>query len=267
VAAANSISDIYAMGGTPITALNLVCFPTGALPLEILSEILRGAIDKINEAGAVLVGGHSINDKEPKFGLCVTGLIHPDRIIRNKGAQVGDRLILTKPLGSGVITTAARNDQCELSVLEAAINVMMKLNRDASLLMVEYGAHAATDITGFGLLGHGLEMAQGSHVTLAIEAEKVPLIPGVVELAQKDIFSGGSHRNWKHAEKSVKLEKSFPGYLTGLLADAQTSGGLLISMAADKAGPFVNFLKTKGVSEAAEIGEVLPLEETPIILR
>jgi len=267
VAAANSISDVYAMGGTPLTALNLVCFPTGVLPLEILSEILRGAIDKINEAGAVLVGGHSINDKEPKFGLCVTGLIHPDRIIRNKGAQVGDRLILTKPLGSGVITTAARNDQCELSVLEAAINTMMKLNRDASLLMVEYGAHAATDITGFGLLGHGLEMARGSQVTLAFDVEKVPFIPGAVELAQQDIFSGGSRRNWKHAEKSLKLGKPFPHYLTGLLADAQTSGGLLISMAADKAGPFVNSLKTKGVSEAAEIGEVLPLEETPIILR
>lgn len=267
VASANSLSDIYAMGGTPLTALNLVCFPTGVLPLEILSEILRGAIDKINEAGAVLAGGHSINDKEPKFGLCVTGLIHPDRIIRNRGAQAGDRLILTKPLGSGVITTAARNDQCELPVLETAINTMMKLNRDASLLMIEYGAHAATDITGFGLLGHGLEMAQGSQVTLVIEAEKVPLIAGVIELAQRDIFSGGSRRNWKHVEKSVKLEKPFPQYLTGLLADAQTSGGLLISMAADKAGPFVNALKTKGVPEAVEIGEVLAFEETPIILR
>ncbi len=266
VAAANSISDVYAMGGTPLTALNLVCFPIGVLPVEVLTEILRGAIDKINEAGIALLGGHSINDKEPKFGLCVSGLVHPNHIIRNRGALPGDRLILTKPIGSGVITTAAKNDQCSPMVLEAAIKVMTQLNKEASRIMVQYQAHAATDITGFGLLGHALEMAQGSSISLSIEVSKVPFIPGAEDLAQKDLFAGGSRRNWAYVKKNIDMQNSCPSHITGLLADAQTSGGLLISMSKEKASTFIDSLNEAGVTEAVEIGEVRPSGTHPIIL-
>ena len=266
IAATNSISDVYAMGGTPLTALNILCFPADTLPAEILTQILKGATDKIIEAGVVLVGGHSVIDKEPKFGLAVTGTIHPQKVIRNSGAQPGDYLVLTKPIGTGVITTAAKQEKTDTAVIETAVKWMTQLNKSASLAMQKVGVHAATDVTGFGLLGHALEMATGSGVSLKIEVAQVPWMEGAVALAQAGFFSGGSRRNWKYVEKSLLITRPIDEPILGLLADAQTSGGLLMAVAEDKLEALLAALNENQVPLGAVIGRAVPRESQPLIL-
>ncbi|HEY9578001.1 MAG TPA: selenide, water dikinase SelD [Pseudobacillus sp.] len=255
VAAANAISDVYAMGGTPITALNIVAFPISTLDKGILAEILRGAGDKLREAGVTLVGGHSIDDKEPKFGLAVTGVVHPDKVRTNAGAKPGDRLILTKPIGVGILTTSLKKDLLSEEEIARVTKVMTTLNKTAAEMMADYDVHAATDVTGFGLLGHASEMAKGSDVGLHIYYDKVPILPRVKELAESGSIPGGTKNNFEHVKEIVTYSESLDQVDRWILCDAVTSGGLLISVANDEAERLVKELQERGV-EAEIIGEV-----------
>ncbi len=257
IAAANSLSDVYAMGGKPITALNIVAFPDKELPLEVLNEILRGGAEKVSEAGAVIVGGHSIRDAEVKYGLAVTGTVDPRKFVTNRGASPGDRLILTKPIGSGVLTTAAKKGLIEESDLVEAITVMCQLNAAAAAAMVANGASAATDITGFGLVGHAFEVAEASGVSLTIRASKVPLLAGAVELAARDCLTRAHKGTLEHVGTMLRAE-NIDSTLLGVLCDAQTSGGLLIAIAPERAAVLLGALHQSGCSRAAEIGFVEP---------
>lgn len=230
IAAANSLSDVYAMGARPVSALNVVCFPDDELPLEILHEILRGGAEKTHEAGAVVLGGHSVRDAEIKFGLSVTGVVDPARMITNEKARPGDALLLTKAIGTGALTSAYRKDKVTPRVWDACCAMMMRLNRAASEAMVAAGAHAATDITGYGLLGHGSELAEASGVTIEIEAGSVPLVEGALELYQAGYVTRACGTNGQYLEKRLQAASGIPAPLLKLLMDAQTSGGLLISM-------------------------------------
>lgn len=250
IAAANALSDVYAMGARPLTALNLVGFPIGTLDLDVLSEILRGGADKAREAGVTLVGGHTIDDPEPKYGLAVTGTIHPDRIITNAGAHAGDLLVLTKPLGSGIATTALKRDVAPPGLAERVIALMATLNRDASAAMVAAGAHAATDVTGFGLLGHLAEMATGSGLSATVSATAVPLLDGVLELATQGIVPGGTRRNLESLAGRLTVDPSIPEPLRLALGDAQTSGGLLIAIAPSTLDTLQNELERREVTGA-----------------
>jgi selenide,water dikinase len=229
IAAANALSDVYAMGGQPFLALNLTAFPPD-LPIEILTEVLRGSAEKVREAGAVIAGGHSIQDKEPKVGLAVVGLAHPDRLLTKGGARPGDVLILTKPLGTGVISTAAKKDEASAETIAEAVDWMKRLNRTPAALAVELGGRAATDITGFGFLGHATELAQLSGVGLRVRLADVPLLSGARPCAEKWAFPGGSFANRTAYEASVRFEEGITEVETMLLFDAQTSGGLLIAL-------------------------------------
>ncbi len=229
IAAANALSDVYAMGGRPILALNIAAFPTD-LPPAILTEIMRGAAEKVREAGAVIAGGHTIQDKEPKVGLAVVGLAHPDRLLTKSGALPGDILVLTKPLGTGCITTAAKNDKADPAHVAEAVAWMVRLNRDAAEAASAAGARAATDITGFGLLGHSTEMADGSDVTLLFSFGSLPFLSGVEQYAAAWIFPGGSTANMQAYEAGVRFAESLTPEQRMLVADAQTSGGLLIAL-------------------------------------
>ncbi|WP_391206814.1 selenide, water dikinase SelD [Psychrobacillus sp. L4] len=255
IAATNAISDVYAMGGTPITALNIVAFPISTLDKGILGEILRGAGDKLKEAGVTLVGGHSIDDKEPKFGLAVTGVVHPDKIRTNAGAQVGDQLILTKPIGVGICTTALKNNLLSEEEITQVTKVMTTLNKTTAEVMSNYDVHAVTDITGFGLLGHASEMAKGSGVGLRIFYEQVPILPRVKELAISGSVPGGTKNNFLHLAEVVSYPESFDQIDRWILCDAVTSGGLLISIASNEANTLVKELQENGV-DARIIGEV-----------
>jgi len=229
IAAANAMSDVYAMGGEVVLALNVGAFPAD-LPTEMVSQVLVGAADMVTRAGGVIAGGHTITDKEPKFGLVVTGFVHPDRVITKAGARAGDVLVLTKPIGSGVITTAARNDAVEPSHLAGAVRWMQQLNRRAAQAMQQAGVHAATDITGFGLLGHAAEMAEQSGVGLRFRAADVPLMEGAVGYAEAGHVPGGSGRNWTHFDSLITWSADISEITKRLLFDAQTSGGLLIAV-------------------------------------
>ncbi len=235
IAATNSLSDVYAMGGTPLTAMNIVCFPRKKLGLDVLREVLLGGQSVVADAGALLVGGHSVDDPEFKYGLSVTGTVHPDRIVTNAGARPGDRLILTKPLGTGVLATAIKGGLAPPDVEAEAIGWMTTLNRPAAEAMQEVGVHACTDITGFGLLGHVLELAMASRVVIELEASRVPLIPGTRDLAMAGMIPAGSFANRKYCERSVTVSQGVDPLVVDLLADAQTSGGLLISVPPDRA--------------------------------
>ena len=254
VAAANAISDIYAMGGTPLTVLNIVAFPIHTLDRSYLTEILRGAADKVKEAGATLVGGHSIDDKEPKFGLAVTGTVHPDKIRTNSGAKPGDRIILTKPIGVGIMTTSLKNGQLSEEEIKRVTQVMTTLNKTAAETINGYDVHACTDVTGFGLLGHASEMAKGSRVGMRIFASQVPILPRVRELAEAGFVPGGSNSNRAHLEGSVTFPASMDQICEWMLCDAVTSGGLFISVSAEQSAEVLAKLRAVGV-EAAEIGE------------
>jgi selenide,water dikinase len=259
IAAANSLSDVYAMGGKPLTVLNIACFSCSLDP-AVLAAILRGGAQKIKEAGAILVGGHTVTDNEIKYGLSVTGTVDPKRVVTNSGAKPGDVLILTKPIGTGIITTALKFDAIGEDDLSEAAYVMSTLNRAASEAMQKIGVHACTDITGFGLLGHSYEMAAGSDVRLKIESSKVPLMKSVIELIRKDLVPGGAYNNLNYFGKWVDFDASITKPNRIALFDPQTSGGLLISVPREKTDDLLAELHTKSVEWVEVIGEVLERE-------
>ena len=256
IAAANALSDVYAMGGTPITALQLVSWPRTGLPFELLGEVLRGGADIMATSGTTIVGGHSIDDSEPKYGFAVTGLVARDGVITNAGARPGDRLILTKPLGIGVITTALKRGVCPPALAESAVTTMTTLNADAVAPMQKVGVNAATDITGFGLLGHLREMAIASDVGAVIEVNAVPVLDGVRQLVEAGVFAGGSERNLASVGSFIDSDE-VDATTVRVLADAQTSGGLLISVSSDKSDELVEALAAAGTLAADVIGEIV----------
>ncbi len=256
IAAANALSDIYAMGGIPKTAMNLVAFPINCMDIGILRQILEGGIAKVKEASAVLVGGHSIEDKELKYGLSVTGLIHPDRVLTKKNLKVGDQLILTKPLGTGIINTAIKGDFASSDMIDYVTRLMATLNRDAAEVMSAYPVHACTDITGFGLIGHLAEMVIGSGMGIRLIADQIPIIPEAIEYAKIGLVPGGAYKNREFRQSMVEFADNIDIYTQDLLFDPQTSGGLLICVEKNSAASLLNDLKLKGISDAAVIGEV-----------
>lgn len=257
IAAANAVSDVYAMGGRPVTAMNLVFFPACSLPGEVLGQIMAGGQSVLQEAGVCLVGGHTVEDDELKYGLSVTGLIAPDAIVRNSTARPGDVLVLTKPLGSGIISTAIKGDMAGQASVDEAVRWMTILNRDTARLMQECHASAATDVTGFGLIGHLTEMARGAGVTIRLELAAVPLMSGVAELVADGMVPAGCYRNRDHYAPLVAGMESSPERLLPLF-DPQTSGGFLIALSPEDALRFLELAPGRGIY-ACKIAEVLPL--------
>jgi selenide, water dikinase len=264
IAAANALSDIYAMGARPLFCLNIVGFPRDTLPLSVLGDILRGGADKVAEAGIAVIGGHSIDDREPKYGLAVTGIVHPDRIIRNVGALPGDVLVLTKPIGTGIVSTAIKRDVASAAAIEQAVASMAMLNRLASEAMIEVGVNAATDITGFGLLGHLSEMTLGSGVGALIRASAVPVLVSAYDLARDDVIPGGTRRNQAAIEPLVRWDGAVDSVSRAVLCDAQTSGGLLIAVSPDRVHALEGALGARGVL-AARVGEIVVENEITVV--
>ena len=256
IAAANSFSDVYAMGGKPLLALNLVCFPRD-LPVNILGEILKGAAAKAKEAGVLIVGGHTLDDEEPKYGMAVTGFVKPGELVSNSSARVGDQLVLTKPLGTGIITTAGKDGMADAATLKRAIEVMSALNKASSEAMVQVGVSACTDVTGFGLLGHLQSMVKASGVTAKVSFSQVPLIEGTWKLAKEGVAPGGTHRNLHSVDQVTTWGSSISQEAKVILCDAQTSGGLLMSVPSGKVSDLLKALSQRGVNEAVVVGEVL----------
>ena len=267
VAAANALSDVYAMGGKPLTAMNIVCFPTQSMDISVLKAILKGGADKMVEAKVTLVGGHSIDDTELKYGLAVTGTVHPKRLVSNSGAKAGDKLILTKPLGIGIITTALKAGKIEPDTVTRVTNCMAALNDKASELMQETGVHAATDITGFGFLGHTIQLAKNSGVGISIDTATIPFFPEAGELARQGIAPGGLQRNREFYSLNVKIAGDVPSQVQDILFDPQTSGGLLICLAPGKAEQLLGRLRQAGIGEAAIIGEVVSQPEGAVTVK
>jgi selenide,water dikinase len=265
IAVANALSDVYAMGGRPLTAMNIVCFPIKTLDISVLRDILRGGIDKLREAGVVLVGGHSVDDPELKYGLSVTGTIHPKRILTKGGARPGDQLILTKRIGTGIITTAAKGRLAGEKASETVAQSMAALNKTASEVMLRIGVNACTDITGFGLLGHACEMIQDSEVGFKIRSVSVPIFPETLSLARMGMIPGGTSRNKEFRAKMVDAV-GLGDVMLDILFDPQTSGGLLISVSPDKAGLLLSALKEAGVADAAIVGEVVSHPKQRIVV-
>lgn len=261
ISAANSLSDVYAMGGEPKTALNIVCFPQSGIDKEILVDILRGGADKAAEAGVVVVGGHSVADDEIKYGMAVTGVIDPRRVHRNVGAQVGDVLVLTKPLGTGILTTALKRGHLSEEEYGAVVASMSTLNAKTAQVMQRHTVHACTDITGFSLMGHSCEMAMGSEVTLRLQSTALPLLPGALRLALEGYITGGCKRNRTYLADKVRVLPEVPQDLNEVAFDPQTSGGLLIAVPAREAETLVRDLLNEGVLAAAVIGESAPHED------
>ena len=257
IAAANSLSDVYAMGGRPVLALNLVMFPSKALDMGLLKEILRGGNDKVVEAGACMAGGHSVDDNEPKYGLAVTGLVHPDRIWTNAGARPGDALVLTKPLGTGVLFNANRSGKLPYRELEAVLPVIAALNAKARDAALRFAVHACTDITGFGIMGHSVEMARGGRVRLELDYRSLPLHPNAVEMYRKGETTGSNPANRKAVEGFWDVKLKLASAEEELLFDPQTSGGLLLSLPESQADELVRALKASGVEAAARVGRVV----------
>lgn len=257
VAAANALSDIYAMGGTPKLALNLLCFPSDRLSPEHVRAILLGGADKVAEAGAVLCGGHTIEDKEPKYGLAVTGFVHPDKILSNAAAHPGDKLLLTKPIGSGILNTAAKGGLLSKAETAELIRTMTALNAAAAKAMARFTVRACTDITGFGLIGHALEMATASGCSIALDMDAIPLLAGTLDFARMGVIPAGAYRNREQAAGRVSFAPTVPLELTDAAFDPQTSGGLLISAAPESAQGLLAAL-TAVCPEARIIGEVRP---------
>ena len=257
IAAANSLSDVYAMGGRPLTALNLVMFPSKKLDMGILKELLRGGCDKVCEAGASVAGGHSVDDNEPKFGLSVTGIVHPDRVLTNSGAKAGDALVLTKPLGTGVLFNASRSGKLPWRDLELILPEVASLNRKAIETALDFGIHACTDITGFGIVGHTLEMARGSRLRINLFYDKLPFYPNALQMYRKGETTGSNKANRKLAEGDFKKDRGVSAEEEELLFDPQTSGGLLLAVPSNEAEQLVTSLKKAGIETAARIGEVV----------
>jgi len=267
IAAANALSDVYAMGGEPRTALNIACFPQQGVPTDVLRDILRGGLAKAEEAGVVIVGGHTVADDEIKFGMAVTGLVHPDRIWRNVGARPGDALVLTKPLGTGIIATAIKHAAGAADEHAAAIATMAALNRPAATVLRDFAVHACTDVTGFSLLGHAYEMAHGSDVRVVFRAERLPLLPGARRLAAEGHLTGGCRRNREWLADKVDVAAELPADLVEVAFDPQTSGGLLVALPPTEGGRAVDALAAAEVT-ATVVGGVEPRDGGPwVVLR
>lgn len=266
IAAANALSDVYAMGGEPKTVLNIVGYPVKKLGPDLLAEILRGAGDKVKEAGAVTVGGHSIDDQEPKFGLSVTGLAHPERIWKNIGALPGDVLVLSKPIGVGIMTTGIKRGAVTPKQEQEVTELMALLNKSAAQALMDFHPHAVTDVTGFGLLGHASEIARGSDVSFEISLEDVPVLEGTLKLAENGVVPGGSKANHKWLLDDVHYE-GIAAEEQIILCDAITSGGLLVSLSAAEAELYVQALKSEGLKDAAIIGKVVEKQDKLIYVK
>lgn len=266
VAAANALSDVYAMGGRPISALSIVGFPNTGRDLDVLEKILQGGLAKMQEAGCAVIGGHSIGDDEIKFGYAVTGLVNPNRVWSNVAARPGDRLVLTKRIGTGIISTALKKNAASDTAVNAAINSMRTLNRAASEVALEFDVHSATDVTGFGLLGHAREMAAGSKASLVLDSAKVEFLPEAVDYSRQGFLPGGLKRNIEFISGCVEFANSIPEEVRNLLYDPQTSGGLLLSLAAPDAPKVLEALRAHAIP-AQEVGEVVPKTKPLILVR
>jgi len=266
IAAANALSDVYAMGGVPKTAMNLVAFPAKDMDISVLRRIIEGGLDKMREAGVVLVGGHTVEDQELKYGLSVTGFIHPDRVLVKKNLRVGDHLILTKPLGTGIIATAIKGGLASMEITDKVTRAMATLNKAAAEVMQGYPVHACTDITGFGFLGHLAEMVDASGYGVRIKADGVPLYPEALEYAAMGLVPAGAYRNRDFRLFMVDFASSVERVLQDVLFDPQTSGGLLICVAPEKAEDLLKDLRAKGIQEAAIVGEVIAEPKERIIV-
>ena len=256
IAAANAISDVYAMGGEPKVCLNLVCFPSKKLPPENLNDIIAGALEKITEAGAVLAGGHSVEDAEPKFGLSVTGIVHPDKYWRNVGARQGDALVLTKPLGSGVLFNANLKKWVSAAALQACVDHLVTLNKYSADILKSYDVHAVTDVTGFGLGGHALEMAKGSGVEIDIDMGALPVMDEALAMYQKGMSTGVNHHNQELVSDYLRFAREYPHHQKQIIFDPQTSGGLLAALPAEQAPELVAALRERAAPAAAIVGSV-----------
>jgi selenide,water dikinase len=267
IAAANSLSDVYAMGGTPKTALNLIGYPDDKLSLDWLGRIIEGGAERMQAAGCVVLGGHTVRDAEIKFGYAVTGIIHPHKVLTNAAARPGDRLVLTKSLGTGFVTTAHKAGDCPEETYEAAVAGMIQLNDIGQQAMAEVGVSAATDITGFGLAGHAFGMAQGSNVTIVLELSRLPLIPGADKLAHKPYLTRASATNAAYVSANLRIEGKPDPTRLEFFYDAQTSGGLLISVPAERADALVENVRRRGAASACVIGEVTKRTDAALILK
>lgn len=265
IAAANALSDVYAMGGRPLTAMNIVCFPIKDMDKSILRSILQGGLEVIHKANAAMIGGHSVEDPELKYGLSVTGIVHPQKFLTNAGAEPGDLLILTKPLGTGILATALKAGELDKKTTRQITELMVTLNKGAAEAIAEVGANACTDITGFGLLGHCLEMARASNVEIKINTKKVPVIPEAKTFASMGLVPGGSYTNRKFCSKHLEIDSSVEPILLDIMSDPQTSGGLLISVSKSKAPSLVQKLIEKNTPSASIVGEVV--KKSPGIIR
>jgi len=257
IAAANALSDVYAMGGTPKTAMNLVAFPVKQMDLSVLRQIIQGGIDKLAEAGVVLIGGHSIEDRELKYGLSVTGTIHPARVLTKKNLRPGDRLVLTKKLGTGIVNTAIKAGMASAELTDKVTHLMASLNRTAAGIMSSFDVSACTDVTGFGLLGHLAEMVCGSKISVRVFSPQVPVIPEALDFAAMGLIPAGAYKNREFRESMIEFAETVPRSRQDVLVDPQTSGGLLISVGAHQGDNLVAALKDAGIGDAAQIGEIL----------
>jgi selenide,water dikinase len=267
VAVANALSDVYAKGGKPLTAMNIVCFPVKQMDITVLCQILRGGIDKMREAGVLLIGGHSVDDPELKYGLSVTGIIRPEKVVMNNGVKPGDKLILTKPLGTGIISTAIKAGAAKPRSIKKLTRLMTTLNKASSEAMMLVGVNACTDVTGFGFIGHACEMLTDTQCGMVIESSQIPFLPETKTFAEMGSIPGGMARNRDYRKHMVDMAPSVPGYLQSILYDPQTSGGLLIAVSKTKASRLVKALKDKGVQDVAIVGEVVAHPKNRIVVR
>jgi len=266
VAAANALSDVYAMGGKPIVAMNIICFPINKMDISILQEILKGGLDKMREAEVVLVGGHSVEDDELKYGLSVTGVVHPAKVLTNRGARAGDSLILTKPLGTGIINTALKGEMADEDLVAKSIECMSALNKKAAELMKSFDVHSCTDVTGFGFLGHACEMIEGTDVGMVIYSSSVPFFQEIQELVEMGMVPGGLHRNREFRVHMLEVDHQIPDWMVDMLFDPQTSGGLLFSLSSPQAKELLKKLHEEGIEEAAIVGEVVSEPKGKIVV-
>lgn len=267
IAVVNALSDVYAMGGKPLTAMNIVCFPIKKMSISILRQILIGGLDKMREAEVVLVGGHSVEDNELKYGISVTGVIHPEKVVLNTGARVGDRLILTKAIGTGIINTALKGGLASDESVAKTIECMATLNKKAAELMMEVGVHACTDVTGFGLIGHACEMIEGTDVGMVVYSSSVPILPGTEEYARMGLIPAGTIRNRDFRLPMIRMDSEISDVMLLVLFDAQTSGGLLISLPSEKAELLLQRMHERGIEDAAVIGEVVAEPKGKIVVK
>jgi len=267
IAVSNALSDVYAMGGRPITAMNIVCFPIKTMPITILRDILRGGLDKMKEAGVLLIGGHSVEDDELKYGLSVTGVIHPDKVLLNRGGNVGDKLILTKPVGTGIVGTAVKAGVADKALEEKSARCMATLNKTAAELMEGLSTvHACTDITGFGFLGHTCEMIEDADIGVRIYAQQVPYFPELKALLDDMIIPAGLVRNKRHRAEQVNIDPACPDWMIDILFDPQTAGGLLIVLGPEEAEGLLRQMYAGGLTDAAIVGEIVAAPQGKIDL-